>query len=270
MRRAAFVLALVLLCGRQSRAPAALAVYYAPGWNLISGPEGSRLIGAIGSIYTLQPGDSEYEVFPAASALSGGYGYWAYFPDGGGLAATLGSETYATTLAPDQWVLLGNPNANASAALAGALSALAYIPEVGYLSVTSIPVGQGVWALGAGDVSLRAPPGSAPPASPLAIAAFVDPLQTTTSYLAPGALVVQVAAFHNGRPAAGATVSGTIFLGVTPASMPFEPLLLTGTAGDVVRFATPVLRYSMRVLIHLDVYLDGLTASAEVVHIVLR
>src|SRR5207248_437834 len=42
---------------------------YPPGWNLVAGPQGSHVRGATGSLYTLLPGDSDYEAFPVTSAL---------------------------------------------------------------------------------------------------------------------------------------------------------------------------------------------------------
>jgi len=63
-----------------------VAVHAAPlpaGWNLVAGSAGATLSGASGQIYTLQPGDSSYESFPAGSPLKAGWGYWAFFPNGG-------------------------------------------------------------------------------------------------------------------------------------------------------------------------------------------
>ena len=149
------------------RVPHALAVNYSPGWNLVSGPEGSHLVGAEGQIYTLQPGDAEYEAFPADSSLRGGYGYWAYFPRGGWLEAAGGASRYAVTLLPGQWALVGNPSAEMIMTLSGALAALVYVPNDGYVSVSVIPAGVGAWVLGAGRLTLSAPAEPILPSAPV-------------------------------------------------------------------------------------------------------
>lgn len=161
MRRLCPALALVValpLAGAM-RTPRALAITYAPGWNLVSGPAGSHLVGAEGEIYTLQPGDGAYEAFPADAPLSAGYGYWAFFPRGGRLEAAAGTPSYSVTLLPDQWALVGNPTADTIVALSGARAALVYVPGDGYVSVAVIPPGVGAWVLGSGQLALSAPDG---------------------------------------------------------------------------------------------------------------
>jgi hypothetical protein len=138
----------------------ALAVTYAPGWNLISGPEGSRVSGAIGNLYTLQPGDSDYESMPVSSLLKGGYGYWAYFPNGGSLVAGTSTSNYQPNVAAGQWIMIGNPSAVADATFVGATLAYKYTPGAGYQNATSIPAGQGAWVQGSGVVYLLASGGS--------------------------------------------------------------------------------------------------------------
>src|SRR5579871_3085251 len=72
----------------------AQSVSYAPGWNLVAGPQGAQLIGATGQLYTLQAGDTDYETQPADAPLMACVGYWAYFPNGGSLnAGPLGSAS---------------------------------------------------------------------------------------------------------------------------------------------------------------------------------
>lgn len=62
------------------------AVTYQPGWNLVAGTEGNvgtsqgtHMGGAIGSLFTLRPGDTSYESVPVSESLKSGWGYWAYF-----------------------------------------------------------------------------------------------------------------------------------------------------------------------------------------------
>lgn len=151
------IVALALALLAPARAPLALAVNYAPGWNLVSGPEGSHLAGAEGAIYTLQPGDAEYEAFPADAPLRGGYGYWAYFPRGGWLEAAAGVPSYSVMLLPDRWTLVGNPSAESVMSVSGAVATLVYVPGDGYVSVSVIPPGVGAWVLGDGPLMLSPP-----------------------------------------------------------------------------------------------------------------
>ncbi len=151
------IVALALALLAPARAPLALAVNYAPGWNLVSGPEGSHLAGAEGAIYTLQPGDAEYEAFPADAPLRGGYGYWAYFPRGGWLEAAAGVPSYSVMLLPERWMLVGNPSAESVMSVSGAVATLVYVPGDGYVSVSVIPPGVGAWVLGDGPLMLSPP-----------------------------------------------------------------------------------------------------------------
>ncbi|HLZ70742.1 MAG TPA: hypothetical protein VKV26_12645 [Dehalococcoidia bacterium] len=257
------IAALAIFAAAQTRAQHALAVTYAPGWNLVSGPEGSHLVGAEGDIFTMQPGDADYEAFPADTPLSGGFGYWAYFPQGGSLEATIGVAEYSVTLVPGQWTLVGNPNSKASVTLSGDFTALIFVPEDGYVSVSSIPVGAGAWVLGAGQLTLSAPAGAVPVVKPLSVTAFVDPVETTTSYLAPGTLVLQIDVQRNGLPVQGATVSGSVAVGGDASSMSFGPDVLRGQTGERLRFPTPALPIGTQVLIHVDATLDGVSASTD-------
>jgi len=141
-------------------APSALAVTYAPGWNLISGSEGSRVSGAIGNLYTLQPADSDYESMPVSSLLKGGYGYWAYFPNGGSLVPGTSTSNYQPNVAAGQWIMIGNPSSTADATFVGATLAYKYTPGAGYQNATSIPAGQGAWVQGSGVVYMLASGGS--------------------------------------------------------------------------------------------------------------
>jgi hypothetical protein len=146
------------------------AITYAAGWNLVAGPEGSRLTGASGSIFTMQPGDTDYESFPADSPLHGGYGYWAFFPSGGSITLTGGSNTFSVASIPGQFIIVGNPS-QAVVTISGADTAFTYTPAGGYQNATAIPPGQGAWVMGsqidlAGNGPTSAPPANAPVAAP--------------------------------------------------------------------------------------------------------
>ncbi len=89
-------------------------------WQLIAGPSGSTVRGALGPIYTFQAGDRAYEALPAAQPLSGGRGYWAYLPadatiDGGDAGAPC--EVKLPTGAG--WVLIGDPSSTRRAIVLG-------------------------------------------------------------------------------------------------------------------------------------------------------
>lgn len=159
---------LVLIAGGR---PAALAqiepvvgagapIIYQPGWNLVSGPDGSTVSGAIGNLYTLQPGDTEYEVLPLDTSLRACVGYWAYFPRIGVLNddESASQHTCSTSPTPGAWMMIGNPSIDAAAAtINGADQALLYDATSGYQATTSIPSGTGAWVLGSTDVSVTAP-----------------------------------------------------------------------------------------------------------------
>ena len=106
---AAALLVLLVPAVLQHSASKLAATSYPAGWNLVSGPEGSTLSGASGSLYSIQPGDSAYETIPAATPLHACWGYWAYFPNGGSLAAGTDSARCSLTGLAGAWVMVGNP-----------------------------------------------------------------------------------------------------------------------------------------------------------------
>lgn len=138
----------------------AVSVTYAPGWNLVAGPAGSKLNGAVGPLYTLQPGDSTYEVFPAGSPLKDGYGYWAYFPNGGSIDLPIRptSNFYAVEPVAGQYVMAGDPSSTFGLSIIGADVAFTYTPANGYQQATSVPLGQGFFVLSSGIVTLNIVP----------------------------------------------------------------------------------------------------------------
>jgi len=191
-------LVLFTVSTRVDRALAATAISYPRGWNLVSGPAGSRLVGASGFIYTQQAGDAGYEVLPATSQLGAGWGYWAYFADGGSLQAGADSNTYQISLTPGQAVMLGNPSATEPAVVSGAAAVNIYVPGQGYRSVQAIPPGAGAWVTSAGSpqsglavsVAVTVDPDPLPAAAPAAapaLAATAPPPAPTAPPPAPTA-----------------------------------------------------------------------------------
>ena len=141
------------LAAHQGAAPVRAATLPS-GWNLVSGPDGTTLSGASGLIYSLQPGDREYESFPADARLRAGWAYWAYFPTGGSLNSPTSQSDYSVTLVPGEWAMIGNPMSHCTVAIDGADTALTYTAADGYASVTMLRPGEGAWVQGAGRITL--------------------------------------------------------------------------------------------------------------------
>ncbi|HLZ70510.1 MAG TPA: hypothetical protein VKV26_11475 [Dehalococcoidia bacterium] len=153
------------LLGFYPAAPARAATLPA-GWNLVAGADGATLNGASGLIYSLQPGDTTYQSFPAGSPLKAGWGYWAFFAGGGSVSSPSSRNGYSVTLTPGAWAMVGNPTSDCIVSVSGADSVLAYTPSGGYVEATSLGVGQGAWVMGAGNVTLT--PGACVTATPAA------------------------------------------------------------------------------------------------------
>jgi len=122
------------------------SVTYHAGWNLAGGSEGTRYAGADGAIYTLQPGDMEYQSFPAGTPAIGGAGYWVYF----GAARTVqlpdGLPFITVELPPGQWVIVGNPSGFRTAPVSGSDALFTFDPGRGYRAAASLLPGQGALA----------------------------------------------------------------------------------------------------------------------------
>ncbi|HEY7294965.1 MAG TPA: hypothetical protein VH916_07970, partial [Dehalococcoidia bacterium] len=121
-------------------------VTYHAGWNLVGAPDGTRYAGADGPIYTLQPGDTAYEAFPAGTPAVGGAGYWAYFGVAHTVAVPDGLQFVTVQLPPGQWVLIGNPSGLRTVPVTGADALFTYDPGRGYRAVSSLLPGQGALA----------------------------------------------------------------------------------------------------------------------------
>ena len=147
-----FAIVMVSMLGAGSAWPArsgasAVTVSYPAGWNLIGGPAGTTLSGAHGRLYTYGFKDTQYEGFAADTPLTGGLGYWAYFPTGG--SATLGSSgpcVIAVPIGAGEWVMVGHPWATGTATVRGAERVLTYQPGGGYVSGVKLKPGEAAWA----------------------------------------------------------------------------------------------------------------------------
>jgi hypothetical protein len=149
MRRLVLVvLALALLIGDQTVRPVH-AVTYAPGWNLVAGPAGSTFPGAA-AVYSFPPGAEDYIARTGVTPSSTGYGYWAYYPQGGSPnLAENPSDCRTTITAPvGQWFLAGDPSATNTARVSGAMAIYAYDAVARtYTAVTALAPGQGAWVM---------------------------------------------------------------------------------------------------------------------------
>jgi len=210
----ALFLALETLCGAAARllpvtAVKLDAITYPAGWNLIGGPGGSHVLGASGSLYTLQPGDADYETVSVESPLHGGWGYWAYFPAGGSLDTSGGAdpESFAMVAAPGQYTMVGNPSSSRAAPVNSALYIVYTLaPGVGYQPAQALLPGQGGWItqVAAGDLIVPSPmgqvtatPGLQPPpqATPSAVASPIAAPAPPTPTPAPAPCVSGSCAF---------------------------------------------------------------------------
>lgn len=135
----------------------------APIFCLVGEPQGTVLSNAIGQLYTLAAGGASYIPVPAATALTGGVGYWALFgspPTFGPLPPPVPPATTTIALPAGQWTMVGNPfnvpvslsavdrsfvPVPISLSLNGADRVLVYT-ATGYALVTTLAPGQGAFA----------------------------------------------------------------------------------------------------------------------------
>jgi hypothetical protein len=193
-RRRAFKLAIAGVAGtmlgqrlQNSAEAQSNRISYPAGWNLVSGPPGSTLVGATGNILTWRPGDAAYETFPANGLLSGCWGYWAYFPNGGSLVPGTDLVTCSTPSSAGQWVMVGNPSATA-VATATAQRLFTYAPSSGtYQASSTLQPGAGAWAMDPALVLVSVP---AAVATPIAAPVY-QPVAQPISYPTPQPVYTQ-------------------------------------------------------------------------------
>lgn len=142
---AALVGAVFLLAATGASGQAYSVTFHA-GWNLAGAPEGSRYTGADGALYTLQPGDEDYQALPAGSSANGGYGYWVYFPVARTVQMPGGAPFTTVELPPGKWVTVGNPSGFRTVPVTGSDALFTWDPGRGYRAAGSLLPGQGAWA----------------------------------------------------------------------------------------------------------------------------
>jgi len=115
-----------------------------PGWNLIASPNGATIPGPLGTLFTFQPGDTNYET---VQNMQQGLGYWAFlnFPTTETIPLS-GPQTFTRFIPASQWVMLGNPGSTV-ATVSGADIVYSYNAATNYTPTTTLQPGQGSWVL---------------------------------------------------------------------------------------------------------------------------
>jgi plastocyanin len=144
--------------GSATVAAAGMTVTYGAGWNLVGGPTGTVLSGAIGALYTFRAGDTAYETQAVTTPLAPGNGYWAYFATPVTESLPLSnSQPAAMQLPAGHFVTIGNPS-SLPMSVTGADLLLTYDATRGYQTTTILQPGQGAWAFSNNGASLTMAP----------------------------------------------------------------------------------------------------------------
>ncbi len=137
-----------------------VTVTYQAGWNLVAQPTGATIPGAIGPLYTLQTGNTNYQT---SSTTTSGFGYWAYFnsPTTVSIPYT-GAQSVTKSLQPSQFIMIGN-SSSSPATVTGADIVYTYNSAITsgnpYTATTVLQPGQGAWALSysGGNITISSP-----------------------------------------------------------------------------------------------------------------
>lgn len=136
------------------------AQQYLNGWNLAAFPPGSTLADGT-TLYTLQPGDSDYEVSASDQGTQDGYGYWVNFGFGSQSSLNLGAGTtqpYEVDAPAGQWVSIGDPSGTQPAQVNGADMVFVFRPSTGYHGTTALYPGQGALAYSSAGATIVVAP----------------------------------------------------------------------------------------------------------------
>lgn len=190
------IIAALVICGFRFPTPVRAATLPA-GWNLVAGADGATLSGATGQIYSLQPGDADYEVFAADRPLKAGWGYWAFFPNGGSVNSPGSRNGYSVALTAGAWAMIGNPTSDCSVTVSGADTVLTYTPSAGYQQTPTLGVGQGAWVSGSGTVTLTPGACTAQPSAPSPTATPPPSASSAPAATPPGHDLTTIAGLQN-------------------------------------------------------------------------
>lgn len=151
--RAPFVafLALVALCAMalwpagavRAAASPRVAFYhvYTPGWNLVAGPDGSRLAVNGEPLMSLNGASDSYTINRDAVAQAG-TGYWVFYPHGAVLLLVGTPQPVSQmSLSGGSWATIGNSGVK-PVSVRGADIALVYSPQSGFTPADQVQPGQ--------------------------------------------------------------------------------------------------------------------------------
>ncbi|HTE83363.1 MAG TPA: hypothetical protein VK821_01360, partial [Dehalococcoidia bacterium] len=215
------------------------SVTFAAGWNLVAFPQNTDLSKVTSSLFTMQPGDTDYETVDPTQGTQTGFGYWAYFASSTAVTLDAGGSFYATIAPAGSYIMVGNPSGITAAVVSGADLVYTYDPVAGYNQSPLLNPGQGAWVLSnnGGPITVSAtqastgpPPGAQPPSGRF--------YGAVTAQGAPAAAGTTVTA-----AAASGAACGSTTVGAAPASGSNYALDLTGsdpgcsTAGSALTFS---------------------------------
>ncbi len=168
---AGLVLLGVLLAGagapaavHAATAPGTVAFWkvYAPGWNLVAGPQGARLALHGEPLYSLDGSQPQY-ADNTQGAVDSGVGYWVFYGTGQTLLLVgVPQPVTQVHVYGGQWATLGN-SGNKPASVRGADLALVYDPQAGFQPATLVQPGQAAMVYADSDADVFMDPYSPPP-----------------------------------------------------------------------------------------------------------
>jgi hypothetical protein len=201
------------------------SVTFAAGWNLVAFPQLTDLSQVSGPLYTLQPGDTDYETIDPTQGTQTGYGYWANFGSSTSVTLDTGGTFYAVLAPAGSYFMVGNPSGTMSAVVSGADIVYTYDPVAGYNQTPILNPGQGAWVLsnagGPVTVSATTTSGAAPAGAQPPAGRFYGSVTAQGGPAASGTTVTATSA-------SGATC-GSNTVGAAPATGSNYALDLTGT-----------------------------------------
>lgn len=147
-----------------ANAPGTVAFWrvYAPGWNLVAGPQGARLALHGEPLYSLDGSQPQY-ADNGQGVVNSGVGYWVFYGTGQTLLL-VGVPQPVTQIHVNggEWATLGN-SGNKPAAVRGADLALVYDPQAGFQPATVVQPGQAAMVYADSDADVFMDPYSPPP-----------------------------------------------------------------------------------------------------------
>lgn len=130
---------------------------YTPGWNLVAGPDGSRLAINREPLLSLNGTTDAYTVNHDASAQAG-TGYWVFYPHGAVLLLAGAPQAVSQLhVAGGSWATIGNSGTK-SVSVRGADIALTYTPQSGFVPADQVQPGQAALVFAYSDTDVYLDP----------------------------------------------------------------------------------------------------------------